>query len=248
MAIKILIDPGHGGNEPGASANGYTEKNLTLQESIFLKDELRRCGFDVLMTRQSDTFVSLDDRGQMAVKNNCTCFVSIHFNSMGVGSANKGKGFEAIYSIGNESAKWIALCVMKEASKLGLYERGVWTKESDSYPGRNYYGVLRSSEPLSAVILEGLFLDNDSDAARLKEPDFLKKLAQAYCKGLCTAYGIAYVAEAPQQAENKLTWRDILKLCVSDPVAWEKTVTAAVEAAKAGGCLGDIETLSFFPI
>lgn len=195
--IKVCLDAGHGGSEAGAAANGYIEKDINLKVSLILRDELIRCGFDVIMTRTKDESVPLDVRGNKALLNDCNCLLSIHFNSMGI--PNQAKGFEAIHSIYNDSAKWIALCISKEAVKLGLYERGVWTKESSSNPGRNYYGVLRSSEPIPGVILEGLFLDNENDVKFLQHPDFLKKLAQAYCKGLCVAYNIIYVSE--QQTE-----------------------------------------------
>lgn len=206
MSIKILLDPGHGGLEPGASSNGYIEKDLNLQVSLILRDELKRCGFEVIMSRESDLNVPLDVRGKRAVIANCNSIISVHFNSMG--QPNKGRGFEAIFSINNSAAKWLAECITKEAVKLGMFNRGIWTKESDTYKGRNWYGVLREAEPVPGVILEGLFLDNTEDVKFLKQPDFLRKLAIAYCKGICGAYSIAYVSEPvtqpqpPQQEPN----------------------------------------------
>jgi len=195
MPLKILIDAGHGGSETGAVANGYLEKNLNLQVALLLEQELKRCGFETLMTRRNDINMSLSERGQMAINNNCNALISIHFNSFN-GTA---KGCEIIYSFlkgqTRDSSQWIANCMIDEVVQLGLYRRGVWTKESSSYPGHNYYGVLRSAEPVAGVIAEGLFLDNAEDVKFLKQPDFLKKLAIAYAKGICKAYGIAYVEE-----------------------------------------------------
>lgn len=204
MGIKILIDAGHGGNETGASANGYIEKDLNLQTSLLLRTELNQCGFDVTMTRETDLDIDLVERGNRA--KGCNCIISIHFNACS--PAGTGKGTEQIHSFNNESAKWLAMCINKEVLKLGLYDRGVWTKES-SIKGKNYYGVLRHAEPVAGVILEGLFIDNLNDTAFLKKPDFLKNLAIAYAKGICVAYGIAYVEASfvqPITNSNDCNW------------------------------------------
>ena len=192
---KIIIDPGHGGSETGAAANGYLEKNLNLELSNYLKAELERCGIEVIMTRTGDTNPSLYERGIMAINENALCFLSIHFNSF-----NKlAKGFEAIYTITPQeqrnSSQWIGNCISEEVAKLGVFQRGIWTKESGTNPGNNYYGVLRSSQSKPALILEGLFLDNLQDIEFLKQPDFLKKLSISYARGLCSAYGFGYVEE-----------------------------------------------------
>ena len=188
MSIKIVIDPGHGGTEMGAMANGYIEKDLNLTTALLLRDELKRLGFVITMTRDKDITMDLDTRGRMAFAHDI--LLSIHFNASGNGG---GKGFEAIHSLKKDGAKWLAMCVSKEVAKLGLHERGVWSKESTAYKGRNYYGVLRSAEPVPGVILEGLFLDNAVDVEHLKKPDFLKNLVTAYAKGICTAYAIRWV-------------------------------------------------------
>jgi N-acetylmuramoyl-L-alanine amidase len=192
MAIKILIDAGHGGSETGAVANGYIEKNLNLETAKLFNAELQRCGFETVMSRTTDIAIDVVERGTLAKRNNCTCIISCHFNAM---DDHSGKGAEVIHSLNNDSAKWIALCIEKDLVAMGFYERGVWTRES-SEKGRNYYGVLRGAEPLPGVIIEPLFLDNSNEAAKLKQPGFLKSLAVAYCQGVCTAYGIKYVPES----------------------------------------------------
>jgi len=188
--LTICVDPGHGGSEPGASGYGYVEKDINLKLGLLLRDELKKCGFNVVMTREDDRYLSLYERGQIALKNNCNAIISVHFNASGTGAAS---GFEAIYTFNNESAKWIALSIFDEATKLGLNKRRVYTLESSSYPGRSYYGVLRESEPIPGVIAEGLFIDNANDVKFLSDPNFLKNLAKAYCRGICNAFGIAHV-------------------------------------------------------
>ena len=187
--IKLCIDPGHGGSEPGAIANGYVEKYLNFTLSQILAAELERLGFEVILTRNGDDYLTLAQRGQIARSNNCDAIISIHFNSFNT----EAHGFEAIYTLNNPFAEAIGQYVSNEVEKLGLFKRGVWTRESATHPGRSWYGVLRESEPLPGVILEGLFLDNGNDILFLQDPEFLHKLAAAYAKGICKAYGVEYI-------------------------------------------------------
>ncbi len=93
---KILVDPGHGGKDPGAiGRNGLKEKEIVLDVGRRLRDLLRERGFDVQMTRDQDVFISLDDRTEMAARGKVDLFISIHANSSRSSSA---KGFE-IYTV-----------------------------------------------------------------------------------------------------------------------------------------------------
>ncbi len=206
MSLRMCVDPGHGGEEPGAVFNGYKEKDLNLKVASLLKRELERCGIEVVMTRASDITMSLSARAKIAKENKCTALISVHFNAYN----EKARGTEVIYSFKKEcleSSKWIAECILNEAVKLGTIKRGIWTKESNKYSGRNYYGILRGIEPLPGVIAEGLFLDNLEDIKFLKDTEFLKNLAIAYARGICTAYGITYVQNS-QVAESASPFSD----------------------------------------
>lgn len=218
--FKLCIDPGHGGDEPGAVANGYFEKNINLETAMNLKEEMERCGVAVFMTRTADTTMSLEDRGKIAIDNNVDCIISVHFNSF----SQDAKGVEVLYSFLKESregSKWIAECILEEAAKLGMYKRSVWTKESGTMPGRNYFGVLRGAEPIPGVICEGLFITNPGDVMILKRPNFLKDLAKAYAKGLCIAYGMEY-KEFKQVDPEPTPYKD-----------WDRVSDYAKEAVKA---------------
>lgn len=78
----IVIDPGHGGKDPGAiSSEGLQEKAINLTISKYLKKELERLDFKVILTRDQDTFISLAARTDVAKRNNADLFVSIHANA-----------------------------------------------------------------------------------------------------------------------------------------------------------------------
>ncbi len=80
----IVIDPGHGGIDPGASGSGTTEKDLVLAFAQRLGEKLSAGGrYRVVMTRSSDTFVSLRDRVEIARENAAALFVSVHADTLG---------------------------------------------------------------------------------------------------------------------------------------------------------------------
>ncbi len=82
-SAKIILDPGHGGQDRGAVFNDTKESDLTLQISTRLRNLLRQRGFDVIMTRQTDRHVSLAERARIAREYQGHLFLSIHTNSSG---------------------------------------------------------------------------------------------------------------------------------------------------------------------
>jgi N-acetylmuramoyl-L-alanine amidase len=80
--FRVVVDAGHGGRDPGAiSRSGIKEKNIVLDVAQRLKKELRNQGIEVVMTRDSDEFVSLEHRTEIATQANADFFISIHANS-----------------------------------------------------------------------------------------------------------------------------------------------------------------------
>lgn len=93
---RVVIDAGHGGNDPGASADSkLTEKAVTLDIATRLRDILRRNGFDVVVTRGDDRLIALRDRATIANSSNGDIFVSIHVNSLA--SGRESHGIETYY-------------------------------------------------------------------------------------------------------------------------------------------------------
>ena len=91
----IVIDPGHGGKDPGAvSPRGTREKNINLIIAKYLKTQLQAKGFNVILTRSSDTFLTLRQRVDFAREKNADLFVSVHTNS---NNSSKVTGSEIYY-------------------------------------------------------------------------------------------------------------------------------------------------------
>jgi N-acetylmuramoyl-L-alanine amidase len=171
--IKIYIDPGHGGKDPGAVGNGIQEKDIALTLGKKIRDILAAEYDDlaIKMSRTGDTFPTLSDRTNDANSWGANYFLSIHCNAGG------GDGFESyIYpksdSKTKEAQKNIHSEIMKEIT--GTDDRGM--KEKDLH-------VLRESN-MSALLTENLFIDTSGDAAKLKDASFLDKLARGHVDGL----------------------------------------------------------------
>ncbi|MGL6184605.1 MAG: N-acetylmuramoyl-L-alanine amidase [Clostridium chrysemydis] len=156
--FKIVIDPGHGGKDPGAISNGLREKDINLKISKALKEELLRDGFTVKLTREDDTFLSLKERSDIGNSFKGDLFISIHCNSSLNADASGTEVF--IYNLKNRETKDLGERIALEISKsLNLKNRGV--KEGN-------FAVLRCTK-MKAILIETAFLSNKKDSKKLKE-------------------------------------------------------------------------------
>ena len=141
--ITIAIDPGHGGSDPGAVANGLREKDLTLAVSLALKEELESYdGVRVVMTRTTDTRPSentsadLSSRVDMAAAADADALVSIHFNS-GSPIANGAEVWypnSSSYNYGTHThGRTLSNAIQKQLTSLGLADRGIKTRDNPYY-------------------------------------------------------------------------------------------------------------------
>lgn len=183
--MYICIDPGHGGKDPGAVANGIQEKDVNLAVALLARDLLRTQGVEVLITRQDDSFISLQDRTDLANREKVDAFVSIHHNA----ADNTGaRGLEVYHSIVGGEGKRLAELIHDQYQALipELPSRGVRTRKNSD--GRDYYHVIRATR-MPAVIVEGGFLTNSQDAALIKSRAFQEKQARAINQAVLLWYG-----------------------------------------------------------
>jgi N-acetylmuramoyl-L-alanine amidase len=112
---RICIDPGHGGKDPGAiSRGGLREKHVVFDTALKLGEELRRRGFDVVMTRDSDEFIELENRPAIAARQNADVFVAVHANAMGDRSV---RGVEIFYC----DARYSSVDLAASAARAGRH-------------------------------------------------------------------------------------------------------------------------------
>jgi len=166
----IVIDPGHGGNDPGAiAANGSYEKSLTIDISNRLKTQLEEAGATVIMCRLHDENPSLQDRCDSANLNNADLLLSIHINSFFHPYAT---GTETYYY--KPSDKPLAFYIHQEMTKtLGFRDNGL--KRARLY-------VLRNTR-MPAMLVEPGFITNPMEYEKMAEPETRQKIAKAVTDG-----------------------------------------------------------------
>lgn len=167
----VCIDPGHGGNDPGAVACGLEEKSINLDMALKAKPIVQSMGFDVMMTRESDVYVSLADRCAMANRARATIFVSVHNNAY----ESSSRGTETYCYYSSTDGRKLATCVHNEVvRRLQRPDRGV--KEAGFY-------VLHHTDMTSALV-EGAFLTNPEEARLLSDPVFRQSMAEGVAAGI----------------------------------------------------------------
>ena len=167
----VVIDPGHGGSDPGSVGNGLLEKNLNLSISTKLKNFLAsRYAGTYSMTRTTDTFVALPDIVNFANSRNANFFISNHINASIYPSAN---GVETYWQKADTSQS-LATNVQNELAKSGLTNRGV--------KKFNYYVITYTNMP--SVLTETGFISNASDASKISTSSFQDTLVSEMARGI----------------------------------------------------------------
>ncbi|MBQ7097693.1 MAG: N-acetylmuramoyl-L-alanine amidase [Clostridia bacterium] len=183
--MKIFIDPGHGGPDPGAVGNGVTEEFVNLNVALELERLLREAGYETMIYRTtSDENVlenknaDLRNRAQMANNWNADYFISIHTNSSVRPDA---QGVEAyVYRLGGTSERLAQSIVNSISNELGSRNRGVMQAN---------FAVLRRTN-MPAVLVELGYLTNSTEALNLNSPAWQRAVAAAIFNGIVNAVGL----------------------------------------------------------
>ncbi len=191
-AKKVFINPGHGGSDPGAVANGLREKDLNLTISLKVNEVLQRHGVTTLMSRYKDEDDSLNGLCVDCNNFNPDLAVSIHLNAGG------GDGAEVFYSIVGGTGKTLAQNILNEIVALKQQSRGIKTRKGSN--GYDYYGFIRMTNA-PAVIVEGAFLDTkDHELVDTKAEQ--EAMGIAIAKGILKTLGIAYKEEVKEEPKK----------------------------------------------
>lgn len=169
----VVVDPGHGGKDPGATANGVREKDINLGIGLALEEVLRSRGFEVQMTRRTDVYLKLQERTDIANQANADVFVSVHANALP--SLKNTAGFE-IYLM--------ALPTDKDALALAKIENREYVEEKSGSSA----AVDRRTELLLRILGDMQQNNKISESTELAEALFkagklrgipMKRVAQA---------------------------------------------------------------------
>lgn len=188
----VLLDPGHGGLDPGARAeNGMSEADLNLDVARRVAAMLRAAGRTVELTRDDDSFRTLTDRAQLATAIAPRAFVSIHHNSGIDAPSTAGIGSEVYHQLASPEARRLGGLVYEELTRWFLPLDVPWTRSArfgvrfrDNGAGQDFYGVLRRSAGVPTILIEAAYLSSPREAEVLRTERFRDAEARAITLGI----------------------------------------------------------------
>jgi len=192
----VILDPGHGGGDSGAMCGTVLEKDLTLDVAQRVDRLLQAEGLSTLMTRSDDSFVSLADRARFSNRIRDCIFISIHFNE---GDRPLASGVETYYADHQTVPaptliSWIPFLPRRESSDspivesqslAGFIQEALVARTHAVDRGakpRQFYVIANVTHP--AVLVEGGFLSNKEDIAKLNNIEYREQLAAAITEGI----------------------------------------------------------------
>ncbi len=169
----VVIDPGHGGTDPGATSYlGYYEKEINLKISLKLASYLRQGGIEVVMTRDSDVYPTLEDRAALANRIDPDLFVSIHNNT---NHTRNTRGYTVyIARSASQNSKKAGRAIEGTMGQTGLRSLGMRNED---------YRVLKNTK-CPAVLVECGHISNPTEAAMLEDGRFQDNIARAIADGI----------------------------------------------------------------
>ena len=239
--IHIVLDPGHGGENSGATndIHGIQEEDVNLKIGLYLRDALQTYeGVTVSLTREGDQTVSLEQRSLKAQNENADVLISLHNNALGdindyhsggTVIAPLGTYHPEVARIGQE----LGVCIMHELQELGIDGHGIMqrvTQSGEVYPNgepSDYYGLIRRGilAELPTIIIEHAFLDDESDYNQfLSNDEQLQILAEADARGIARYYQLVSrdTGEAPEPLYNQTT----MMITVTSEYAKDNIITS----------------------
>ena len=219
-AITIVIDPGHGGTDPGSSSKGLIERDLNMKIARYMEEYLREYSDINLLFTHNGTTMSLEDRADFAINNRADLMISVHINSA---NSSSKSGAEAYVTYRTDLPKYnqemtiLANRILGNISGTGIKNNGVATKrvanlnndpEYKYFDGTNgdYYAIIRRSmkgghakdlgmdfsngSGVPVVLVEHGYLSNDHDRALLDSDNELRALAKADSDAIVSFYGL----------------------------------------------------------
>ncbi len=198
--IKVVIDAGHGGSDPGAVSGNIREKDLTLMIAKYMLERFREEGVDATLIRDVDETISPTERVERILKaygdSPNVVVISNHINA--AGSAIKGaQGAEVIYALRNDST--LARNILEALGEAGQITRTYYQRRLPSDQTKDYYFIMRNTGNTQPVLIEYGFIDNPQDIARVQAnyKEYVDAVVDAVIKtfGITTDTGNVYTVQ-----------------------------------------------------
>lgn len=222
--VHFVIDPGHGGKDPGTQQNGIDEKDLTLDLALRVKKVLEGRKYSITLTREKDVFLSLQERADIANKITGSVFVSLHFNSHHNRSV---QGIETFYWPGSIQSHKLASFIQGELN------RRIVTRNRGIKPNGEL-GVLRATKGTAALVECG-FISNRWEAQRCQSTWFKQVLAEEIAQALIRYSDLPTTDRIPDKkeveakdGESKVSSKTATKKPSNAPIRKTSTAVKAV--------------------
>ena len=187
MNTKVIVDAGHGGNDPGAVNGNIKEKDLTLQAAKYIDRRLKELGINSVLTRDTDEYLPREDRIRRInsiTNNQPAILISNHINAGG------GEGAEIVYALRNNST--LADITLQNIGEVGQLKRKVYQRRLPENPNLDYYYILRESgQNTEPILIEYGFIDNVKDQNKLL--NYLDNYAEAVVKSIAEYTNTPYL-------------------------------------------------------
>ncbi len=197
----IVLDPGHGGTDPGANRGGYVERDIALSIAYYCKEELEKNNVTVYLTRtdNSSPLMNREQRAEFAYQKNADALVSLHINSTGEDTQTYVSGAEVYYPNANYNSEISGVSyklsndILAELQKIGLTNNGALIRnatDSSTYPdgsladylGINLYSKLKG---FVGILVEHGYINNPNDRLNfMSSQETLKQIGIADARGI----------------------------------------------------------------
>ena len=194
--LKVVIDAGHGGTDPGAVSNGVNEKDLNLMIAKYMLERFLEAGVPATLIRTTDETISPTERVKRILEaygnNPNVVVISNHINSSDTPNA---EGAEVIYALRNTDK--LATNILNSLEKAGQKVRTVYQRRLPSNPNKDYYFIHRDTGSTQPVIVEYGYINSPADLKRIQ--DNYKKYVNAVVSGVLETFGINQNIVTPEK-------------------------------------------------
>lgn len=190
--VTVVIDPGHGGSNPGTESGHTIEKEMTLITAQAMYDELIKFeNVQVYMTRTKDMELDLDERAEYAESVGADFLFSIHYNASENHTMYGTEVWISCETPYNAYGYQFGYQHLKAFQDMGLFVRGVKNRRSTEH-GHDYYGIIRQSALLEipSVIIEHCYVDEERDAEYIENEDDFKAFGIADAHSVARYFGL----------------------------------------------------------
>ena len=188
MNYKVIVDAGHGGEDPGAVSGNLKEKDFNLKAANYMYNRFKELGVPVAITRDSDITLTREER--LNTMNNTfgttpnVIILSNHINSGG------GEGAEVVYPL--RSNDILAKSILESIGEKGQVTRKYYQRRLPEDPSKDYYYIMRETPNTTSLLIEYGFIDNANDVTRLQNN--LLDYVEAVVKAVANYIGVPYTS------------------------------------------------------